>query len=74
MICFEQENSVTIHDFGFDKGNLILVRNMSIEKALNWKICAQYFGPMIVVLHNKGGVYIICDLDGTLAHAPVVAF
>ena len=29
---------------------------------------------MIVVLHNKGSTYIICNLDGTLAHTPVAAF
>ena len=40
MIHFEQENSVTIHDFGFDQGDLVLVQNMSIEKALNWKMHA----------------------------------
>ncbi len=39
-IHFEQENSVTIHDFGFDQGDLVLVQNMSIEKALNWKMHA----------------------------------
>ena len=34
----------------------------------------RYFGPMLVISRNKGGAYIICDLDGTLAHAPVAAF
>jgi hypothetical protein len=34
----------------------------------------RYFGPMIVVSRNRGGAYIVCDLDGTLAHAPVAAF
>jgi hypothetical protein len=29
---------------------------------------------MVVVSRNKGGAYIVCDLDGTLAHAPVAAF
>ncbi len=29
---------------------------------------------MIVVSHNRGGAYIICDLDSTLAHAPIAAF
>ena len=38
VIHFKQENSVTIHDFGFDKGDLVLVQNMSIEKALNQKM------------------------------------
>ncbi len=73
-IRFEQENSATIHNFRFNKGDLVLVRNTSIEKALNRKMCARYFGPIIVVSCNKGGTYIICDLDSTLAHAPVAAF
>lgn len=34
----------------------------------------QYFGPMIVVSCNKGGAYIICELDGILLHALVAAF
>ena len=34
----------------------------------------QYLGLMIIVTHNKGGTYIICDLNGTLAHTPVAAF
>jgi hypothetical protein len=29
---------------------------------------------MIVVSRNKGGAYIICNLDSTLAHAPIAAF
>jgi FMN phosphatase YigB (HAD superfamily) len=29
---------------------------------------------MITVSRNRGGAYIICDLDGTLVHAPVAAF
>src|SRR5258708_4908376 len=74
MIRFKWEHAVTITDFNFGQGDLILVHNMSIEKALNWKMHARYFGPMITVSHNKGGTYILCDLDGTLAHAPVAAF
>ena len=29
---------------------------------------------MIVVSRNWGGAYILCELDGTLYHAPVAAF
>ena len=29
---------------------------------------------MIVVSCNRGGTYILCELDGTLYHAPVAAF
>ncbi|KAH9983440.1 hypothetical protein BJV77DRAFT_1072878 [Russula vinacea] len=34
----------------------------------------RYFGPMIVVTRNRGGAYILCDLDGTVAHSPIAAF
>ena len=74
MIRFKWEHSVTITDFNFGQGDLILVHNTSIEKALNWKMHARYFGPMIIVSCNKGGAYILYDLDGTLAHAPVATF
>ncbi len=29
---------------------------------------------MVVVSRNKGGAYIVCDLDGTLLHSPTTAF
>jgi hypothetical protein len=29
---------------------------------------------MVIVSRNRGGAYIVCDLDGTLSHAPVAAF
>ena len=50
------------------------MRNTAIEKALNRKMRPRYFGPMIVLARNMGGAYILCDLDGTLLHAPVAAF
>jgi len=71
---FEREHATVIRDFNFGKGDLVLVRNTAIEKALNKKMRPRYFGPMVVVSRNRGGAYIICDLDGTLAHAPIAAF
>ena len=63
-----------IWDFDFKAGDLVLIWNTAIEKALNWKMRPQYFGPMVVISRNRGGAYIICDLDGTLGHAPIAAF
>ena len=71
---FERDHTHTIRDFNFKAGALVLVRNTAIEKALNRKMRPRYFGPMVVISKNKGGAYIICDLDGTLAHSPVAAF
>src|SRR5258708_32983065 len=73
-IRFEWEHSATITNYDFSQGDLVLVCNTSIKKALNQKMDARYFRPMIIVSRNKGGAYILCDLDGTLAHAPVATF
>ena len=35
---------------------------------------ARYDGPFIIVARNKGGAYIICDLDGSVFDRPIAAF
>ena len=35
---------------------------------------ARYLGPLVVVSHNKGGAYIICELNGSVFDRPVAAF
>jgi hypothetical protein len=71
---FKRDHVRVIRDFNFVKGVLVLVRNTAIEKALNKKMRPRYFSPMVVVSRNRGGAYIICDLDGTLAHTLIAAF
>jgi hypothetical protein len=71
---FEREHAATIRDFNFQPGDLVLVRNTAIEKALNRKMRPRYTGPLVVVSRNRGGAYILCELDGTLAQAPFAAF
>ena len=73
-VKFETEHTKTIRDFDFKRGDIILIRNTAIEKALNRKMRPRYFGPMIIISRNQGGAYIVCDLDGTLLHAPIAAF
>src|SRR6267154_1282398 len=73
-VRFEREHSATIRDFDFQLGDLVLVRNTAIEKSLNRKMRARYLGPLVVVLRNKGGAYIICELDGSVFDRPIAAF
>ena len=73
-IRFEQEHSATVRDFNFSRGDLVLVRNTAIEKALNRKMRARYLGPLVVVSRNKGGAYIICELNGSVFDRPIAAF
>ena len=71
---FEKEHAKTIKDFNFKLGDLVLVRNTAIEKALNRKMRARYLGPVIVLARNKGGAYILAELDGSVFHRPIAAF
>ena len=34
----------------------------------------QYLGPLIVLSRNKGGAYIILELDGAVFNRPIAAF
>src|SRR5271155_1504061 len=73
-VRFEKEHAHTIRDFDFKLGDLVLVRNTAIEKALNRKMRARYLGPLIVISRNRGGAYIIAELDGSIFDRPIAAF
>lgn len=71
---FEEEHRAVIQDFNFERGDLILMRNTAIEKTLNRKMRARCLGPLIVIARNKGGVYILCELDRSVLNRPCAAF
>jgi hypothetical protein len=73
-VRFEKEHAHTLKDFNFKLGDLVLVRNTAIEKALNRKMRARYLGPLIILARNKGGAYIIAELDGSVFDRPIAAF
>ena len=74
MIHFEQEHAATIVKYDFTLSDLILIRNTAIEKSLNHKMHARYLGPLIVISQNKGGAYIVAELDGSIFDCPIAAF
>ena len=71
---FEKKHARTIHDFNFQRGALVLMRNTRIEYDLNRKMRPRYLGPLLVVSRNQGGAYIIAELDGSVFDRPVAAF
>lgn len=73
-VRFEKEHAHSIRDYDFKTGDLVLIRNTAIEKALNRKMRARYLGPLIVISRNRGGAYIIAELDGAVFDRPVAAF
>jgi hypothetical protein len=73
-IRFEIEHAATIRDYDFKRGDLVLMRNTAIEKSLSKKMRKRYLGPLIVISRNRGGAYILCELDGSVFHRPIAAF
>ncbi|SJL18773.1 uncharacterized protein ARMOST_22373 [Armillaria ostoyae] len=73
-VKFEKDHAYSIRDFNFQKGDLVLMRNTQIEKALNRKMRARYLGPLVILGRNKGGAYLLCELDGSTFARPVAAF
>jgi hypothetical protein len=58
----------------YSKGDLVLVRNNTIETWHNRKYFPRYLGPFVVDRRMKGGSYVLRELDGALWRKGTAAF
>jgi hypothetical protein len=72
--AFAKKFVYRIKDYDFQQGHLVIVHNTCYEKALNRKHRICYLGPMIFIAKNRGGAYILCELDGTVPFRPFAQF
>ncbi|KNZ78835.1 hypothetical protein J132_09762 [Termitomyces sp. J132] len=73
-IHFKAEHAATIHDYNFQTGDLVLMRNTRVEVTHTKEMKPCYLGPLVVISHNCGGTYILCKLDGSVLHCPIATF
>ena len=71
---FDEAHPDRIRDYDFKRGQLVLLRNTAIEKSLDRKMKQRYLGPLVVVSRNKGGAYVLAELNGAVLDRPIAAF
>ena len=71
---FERRFLHRLKQDAFNPGDLVLVRNTAVEKELNRKTKARYFGPYEVVRRTQGGSYVVKELSGELSRSGIAAF
>ena len=54
--------------------DLVLVRNIQVEKELDCKSKPHYLGPFEVVRHTQGGSYVLKEMDRTISARGIAAF
>ena len=70
---FEKKFDHRIKDYHFEPGSVVLMRDSAIAKSLNSKAAPRYKGPLVVISRNRGGAYILAELNGAVMDHPIAA-
>ncbi|KXN84949.1 hypothetical protein AN958_11891, partial [Leucoagaricus sp. SymC.cos] len=73
-IHLEEEIKHKIMSNEVKPGDLVLVKNSSIEKSADRKMKPRYLGPMVVIQWYQGGAFLLAELDGSIWINKVAAF
>ena len=71
---FKEAHKNRIKNFNFEKGTLVLVRNLCHDDDIGGKTRPWYFGPMVVVRCMTGDSYILAEIDRTMSKLRFAAF
>ena len=71
---YEKDHVHTIKNYQFKPGDLVLMRNTSIEDHLNRKLKPRWLGPLIVIRQSSGGSYLLAEMDGAVLYRKVALF
>ncbi|KXN86674.1 hypothetical protein AN958_09812 [Leucoagaricus sp. SymC.cos] len=73
-IWLEEEIKHKIMSNEVKPGDLVLVKNSSIEKSADRKMKPRYLGPTVVIQWYRGGAFLLAELDGSIWINKVTAF
>lgn len=71
---FIEHHKNSIRNYDFKPGDLVLVRNTSIETSHDTKTLPRYTGPMVVVQRYPRGSYQLAEVDGAVSRLRYAAF
>jgi hypothetical protein len=71
---FEKHYQQTIHDYDFQPGDLVLVRNSSVDSDIGGKTAPRYLGPMLVLRRNRNSAYRLAELDRAISKLHYAVF
>ncbi|KAI5823907.1 hypothetical protein K523DRAFT_195730, partial [Schizophyllum commune Tattone D] len=65
---FERRFQKKLLSEDYKPGQLVLLRNQTAENKISAeaKVASRFLGPYAVVRRNRGGAYILCELDGSI--------